>query len=216
MDAGEGRLRSARVVLKASTRTGLVTAVLRWSVDGQETSRSLGVVGHPTRAQNLREGWRLADEAGMLSKASVPEDSWASSPATRKSMRANKGKNTKPEMRLRSLLHREGLRYKVSARPVSTIRRTADVVFPKVKVAVFVDGCYWHGCPDHRSVPVTNREFWVTKLEGNMVRDKETVRLLEEAGWKVLRIWEHVPPEEAARLVIDQVTAAKRNSAASE
>ncbi|WP_267286778.1 very short patch repair endonuclease [Kitasatospora acidiphila] len=128
-------------------------------------------------------------------------------------MRGNKGKDTKPELRLRSLLHREGLRYRVSTRPVPTLRRTADIVFPKVKVAVFVDGCYWHGCAEHRTIPATNRDFWLQKIEGNRARDAETVRLLEEAGWKVLRVWEHVAVEDAARLVIELVKSARQSDA---
>ncbi|WP_280723294.1 very short patch repair endonuclease [Kitasatospora sp. MAA4] len=210
MDVGEGRLRPASVVLKGSIRTGLITAVLRWSVDGRSTTVPLGKLDRPTRVENLREGWRLAREAGMLSKPSAPEDSWASSPATRKSMVGNKGRDTKPELRLRSLLHRAGLRYRVSARPIPSLRRTADVVFPKAKVAVFVDGCYWHGCPEHRSVPATNRDFWVEKIKDTKARDAETVRLLENSGWKVLRFWEHTPPGEAAQLVIDEVAAARK------
>ncbi|MFI1563881.1 very short patch repair endonuclease [Streptomyces sp. NPDC020490] len=116
-------------------------------------------------------------------------------------MRSNRGRDTGPERRLRSLLHREGLRFRVSARPVPTLHRTADVLFTKHKVAVFVDGCYWHGCPTHGSVPATNRDFWVAKIEGNKSRDKETDRLLVEHGWFVVRVWEHTPVEHAVTLV---------------
>jgi DNA mismatch endonuclease (patch repair protein) len=144
------------------------------------------------------------------------EGSWASSPGTRKSMQGNKGRDTKPELRLRSLLHREGLRYRVSTRPVPSLRRTADIVFPKAKVAVFVDGCYWHGCVEHRTVPATNRDFWLQKIEGNRARDAETVRLLEEAGWKVLRVWEHVPAEVAARRVMELVGVARNPDASAK
>ncbi|MFJ9947709.1 very short patch repair endonuclease [Kitasatospora sp. NPDC091207] len=212
VDAGAGRLRSATVVLSRSGRTGRVRVALRWSVDGRSKYVPLGEADRPTRAENLRQGWRLAAASGLLSSALVAEGSWASSPGTRKSMQGNKGKNTKPELRLRSLLHREGLRYRVSIRPVPTLRRTADIVFTKVKVAVFVDGCYWHGCAEHRSVPETNRDFWTEKIEGNKARDAETDHLLEQAGWKVLRIWEHVPAEEAARLVIETVAAERLRS----
>ncbi|MEV4560908.1 very short patch repair endonuclease [Kitasatospora sp. NPDC049285] len=156
----------------------------------------------------------MAESSGLLSSAPAAEGSWASSPGTRKSMQANKGKNTKPELRLRSLLHREGLRYRVSIRPVPTLRRTADIVFTKAKVAVFVDGCYWHGCAEHRTVPKTNRDFWAPKIEGNKARDAETVRLLEQAGWTVLRFWEHVPAEDAARQVIEAVTTARLKATA--
>ena len=209
VDVGGGRRASAAVVLNESRRAGRVKAAIRWSVDGHSTSVPLGLVDHPTRAENLREGWRMAEAAGLLSPAPVVEDSWASSRGTRKSMQANKGKNTKPELRLRSLLHREGLRFRVSIRPLPSLRRTADIVFTKAKVAVFVDGCYWHGCADHRTIPATNRDFWTQKIEGNKARDAETVRLLEQAGWKVLRFWEHVPAEEAARQTIEAVNFAR-------
>ncbi|WP_369184538.1 very short patch repair endonuclease [Streptomyces sp. Y1] len=217
VDTGGGRLQRATVVLNGSSRTGRIKAVLQWSVDGRKSRVPLGDVDRPTRGENLRAGWRLADEAGLLSTEPVPESSWASSPATRKSMRANTGKNTKPELRLRSLLHREGFRFRVSARPVQSLRRTADVVFRTEKVAVFVDGCYWHGCTEHRGVlPKTNQSFWAKKIEGNKARDRETVRLLEQSGWKVLRFWEHTSPEEAARTVIEAVTAARAEAAAAK
>jgi DNA mismatch endonuclease (patch repair protein) len=123
-------------------------------------------------------------------------------------MRANRGKDTRPEKRLRSLLHRAGLRYRVSARPIPSLRRTADVVFTTAKVAVFVDGCFWHGCPEHGSMPASNRDFWAAKIAGNKARDAETTTLLEEAGWTVLRFWEHTDPETAAEAVITYVAAA--------
>ncbi|GAA2672879.1 very short patch repair endonuclease [Streptomyces violaceolatus] len=116
-------------------------------------------------------------------------------------MRSNKGRDTKPERRLRSALHRQGLRYRVSVRPVPTLRRTADVVFTKYRVAVFMDGCYWHGCPSHGSMPSSNRDFWVAKIEGNKRRDAETDRLLVEQGWFVVRVWEHTAVEDAVTLV---------------
>lgn len=116
-------------------------------------------------------------------------------------MRSNRGRDTKPELALRSSLHRAGLRFKVSARPVPTLRRTADVIFTKYRVAVFVDGCYWHGCPTHRSIPLTNHEFWVAKIEGNRSRDAETDRLLVEHRWFVVRVWEHTSVEHAVSLV---------------
>src|SRR5690606_26089746 len=100
----------------------------------------------PTRAANLRAAWRMARSAGLLKAA--PE-SWATSPASRAVMRANKGRDTRPEMAVRSELHAMGLRYRVGVRPLEGLRRTADVVFSRERVAVFVDGCYWHGCPDH-------------------------------------------------------------------
>ncbi|MFD7579284.1 very short patch repair endonuclease [Kitasatospora sp. NPDC059817] len=211
VDIGGGRLRPASVVLTTSPRTGTTRAGLRWSVDGRTHSARLGIVDRRTRGANLREGWRLAREAGLLVDA-VEQGvvSWASSPGTRRSMRSNKGRDTAPERRLRSLLHAEGLRYRVSARPLPDLRRTADLVFPKTKIAVFVDGCFWHGCPDHGTRPSANSSFWEKKLNRTRERDTETNEALKAAGWTVIRIWEHVPPDaaaEAVRAAIDARTS---------
>ncbi|UPT43570.1 very short patch repair endonuclease [Streptomyces anulatus] len=113
-------------------------------------------------------------------------------------MAANKGRDTKPELLLRSALHRKGLRYRVSVRPVADLRRTADVVFTKARVAVFVDGCYWHGCPEHHRPATKRAKFWQEKIEGNRARDADTNAALQAQGWAVLRVWEHEDPELAA------------------
>lgn len=118
-------------------------------------------------------------------------------------MQSNKGRDTKPELLVRRAVHALGLRYKVSVRPLPKLRRTADLVFTKAKIAVFVDGCFWHGCPTHHTVAKTNAEFWATKVAGNESRDRETDRLLTEAGWLVIRIWEHELPDTAAQRVRD-------------
>ncbi|MEU8039389.1 very short patch repair endonuclease [Streptosporangium sp. NPDC049078] len=128
-------------------------------------------------------------------------ESWASSEATRASMRSNKGRDTKPELALRRAVHALGLRYRVSYRPLKAIRRTADLVFTRAKVAVFMDGCFWHGCPQHHTVAVTNAGFWAEKVRRTRERDAETDRLLAEAGWRVVRVWEHEDPVQAARRV---------------
>ncbi|MGE2736091.1 very short patch repair endonuclease [Mycolicibacterium vaccae] len=132
-------------------------------------------------------------------------ESWASSPGVRASMRSNKGRDTKPEVALRSAVHALGLRYRVSTRPVKEIRRTADLVFSRAKVAVFLDGCFWHGCPDHHTVAVTNGDFWAAKVEGNRERDRDTDRKLADAGWVTVRVWEHEDPVVAARRIRDVV-----------
>ena len=129
------------------------------------------------------------------------DTSWASSPGTRRSMQSNKGRDTKPELALRRAVHAMGLRYRVSYRPVPSIRRTADLAFTRVRIAVFLDGCFWHGCPEHHTVAKTNADYWASKFEKNRERDRQTDRLLEEAGWTVLRIWEHEDPFEAAARV---------------
>ncbi|WP_315904014.1 very short patch repair endonuclease [Streptomyces fulvoviolaceus] len=124
--------------------------------------------------------------------------SWASSPATQASMRSNRPRDTKPEKSLRSAVHALGLRFNVSTRPLPKVRRTADLVFTRVHLAVFLDGCYWHGCPEHHSLSATNTAYWTDKLETNRRRDRQTDQWLREAGWEVLRVWEHEDPTTAA------------------
>lgn len=191
----------ASVALKVLPRTRRIQAYLRWSDKGRSPARHLGQVERDTRAANLVAGWELARDKGLVGPRPVPEGSWATSRAVRASMRGNKGRDTKPEKRIRAILHREGLRYRVSQRPVAELRRTADLVFTKARVAVFVDGCFWHGCPEHHRPAARNSEFWSAKIEANRARDEETTRLLVDAGWRVIRIWEHEVPEEAAQRV---------------
>ena len=144
-----------------------------------------------------------------LSMGILPDDSWASSQATRKSMQANRSRDTKPELAARSAVHSRGLRYRVDARPLPELRRKADMVFRKDKIAVFLDGCFWHGCPEHHTQPATNPEYWSAKIAGNMERDKDTNARLEEAGWTVLRFWEHDNPEIVAEVVERRVRASR-------
>ncbi|NDZ78546.1 very short patch repair endonuclease [Streptomyces sp. SID10853] len=120
-----------------------------------------------------------------------PDGSWASSAARRRNMQAIRSRDTKPEQHIRRLVHARGLRYRVSTRPLPGLRRTADLVFRPTKVAVFIDGCYWHGCPDHYVPPKTNSGYWSAKVLRNIERDRDTDRKLVEAGWLVLRFWEH-------------------------
>ena len=119
------------------------------------------------------------------------ESSWASSAGVRRSMQSNRGRDTALEVRVRSALHRAGLRYRLHVRPVPGLRCTVDVVFPRDRLALFIDGCYWHVCPEHASYPVTNRDWWRTKLEATRERDQRNTEALEAAGWIVLRVWEH-------------------------
>ncbi|MFC8618971.1 very short patch repair endonuclease [Micromonospora purpureochromogenes] len=122
-------------------------------------------------------------------------------------MRANRGRDTRPELALRRAVHRLGLRYRVSYRPLPQLRRTADLVFTRQRVAVFLDGCYWHGCPDHHRPARTNDAFWRDKISANRDRDAETDRLLIEAGWVVVRVWEHEDGAAAAERVRAAVAA---------
>ncbi|OSP41048.1 very short patch repair endonuclease [Streptomyces sp. 13-12-16] len=128
----------------------------------------------------------------------APEGSWASSAARRRNMQAIRSRDTKPEITIRRLVHAAGLRYRVAARPLPDLRRTADMVFRPAKVAVFIDGCYWHGCPEHYVPPKTNSGYWSDKIVRNVKRDRETDEKLREAGWLVLRFWEHEPSDACA------------------
>ncbi|MEU0883095.1 very short patch repair endonuclease [Lentzea sp. NPDC005914] len=202
---GDDRIAYASVELKLRSDAAVVRAYLRWSDNGRSRSRLLGEVLHGKRADNLAEGWSLARAQGLVHDVELPDDSWASSHEVRASMRGNKSRDTGPEVKLRSLLHARGLRYRVSARPLPSLRRTADIVFPKARVAVFVDGCYWHGCSEHYRPSSTNSEFWWKKIAGNRERDAETNQLLSEAGWTVVRAWEHEEPERVADRVANAV-----------
>lgn len=111
-------------------------------------------------------------------------------------MLGNRGRDTQPEVEIRRLVHASGLRYRVDARPVASIRRRADLVFIGPRVAVFVDGCFWHRCPEHGTSPKSHADYWTAKLDRNVERDRETDSMLRDAGWLVVRVWEH---EDAAR-----------------
>lgn len=121
-----------------------------------------------------------------------------SSPAASAMGRANRARDTSPELMLRRELHRRGLRYRVHRRPVPAVRTTADIVFGPARVAVFVDGCFWHRCPQHSVMPKRNGEWWRNKLEANVARDRRDDRALDEHGWHVVRVWEHEDPRAAA------------------
>jgi DNA mismatch endonuclease (patch repair protein) len=107
------------------------------------------------------------------------------------------GRDNPLERRLRSALHRAGLRFRVHHRCIAGTRRTVDIAFCKRKVAVFVDGCFWHGCPLHGTWPKRNSEFWRQKIRSNIERDRDTDRRLVALGWAVVRIWEHHSLEQA-------------------
>ena len=129
-------------------------------------------------------------------------------------MRANRKTGTKPEVALRSELHRRGLRFRKNLRlTVGSTATWPDVVFPKARVAVFVDGCFWHRCPEHGGEPNANSWYWTEKLDRNVSRDHWVSDRLQADGWSVVRIWEHVPPTEAAESVEQLVTCAERRPA---
>lgn len=116
-------------------------------------------------------------------------------------MQGNRRRDTSPELALRRLLHAAGLRYRVDARPLYDLNRRADLVFHGRKVAIFVDGCYWHGCAEHGTVAQTNAAYWSSKIRRNRERDADTNRRLCDAGWTVIRVWEHEDPVVAAERV---------------
>ena len=135
---------------------------------------------------------------------------WASSPAARAVMQANRRRDTSPELLVRRAVHALGLRYRVDAKPLPELNRRADLVFTKAKVAVFVDGCYWHGCPRHGTAAKTNAAYWGPKIQRNKDRDVDTDQRLRNAGWTVVRVWEHDDPGQAATVVASAVHASLR------
>ncbi|WP_371600982.1 very short patch repair endonuclease [Streptomyces sp. NBC_00564] len=122
-------------------------------------------------------------------------------------------KDTQPELAVRRLLHASGMRYRVEYPVPGMARRRIDVAFPGVKVAVLIDGCFWHGCPEHATRPKSNARSWHDKLDRNMARDAETTAHLRAAGWEVLRFWEHEAPEVVA---VSIAGAVQRRRAAAE
>lgn len=120
-------------------------------------------------------------------------------------MQGNRRRDTKPELAVRHAAHALGLRYQVDARPLAGLNRRADLVFTRAKVAVFVDGCYWHGCPEHATTPKANAAYWGPKISRNRSRDAETDQRLRDAGWVPLRIWEHEDASEAAQRIANLV-----------
>lgn len=127
-------------------------------------------------------------------------------------MQANRSRDTKPELRVRRALHALGLRYRVGIAPDPGLRRRADIVFTRARVAVFIDGCFWHGCPEHgRSRFNHNADYWPDKIAGNIARDADTTERLQIAGWHVLRYWEH----EDVDLVVEDIHRTVDSSATS-
>ncbi|MUL49062.1 very short patch repair endonuclease [Mycobacterium sp. CBMA293] len=127
-------------------------------------------------------------------------------------MQVQRTRDTAPEMAVRRLLHSMGFRYRVDRAPLSGLRRRADIVFGQVKVAVFIDGCFWHGCPEHgRRQTQANSAYWSTKIARNRNRDKDTDARLTAAGWTVVRAWEHTPAADTAELIARTVRAARES-----
>ncbi|MFE6233745.1 very short patch repair endonuclease [Cellulosimicrobium sp. NPDC057862] len=128
----------------------------------------------------------------------VPAHPGSASARVSEKMSRARRRDTKPELALRRVLHAHGLRYRVAFPVPGQRRRTIDIAFTRPRVAVFVDGCFWHGCPEHGTSPRSNSEWWRIKLAANHARDLDTNRLLEQQGWLVLRYWEHQEPSAVA------------------
>jgi len=131
-------------------------------------------------------------------------------------MEAQRQRDTAPELALRRALHSAGLRFRVDRPPLAGVRRRADVVFGPARLAVFVDGCFWHSCPLHGSRPHANREWWAAKLKANRARDADTDQRLAEAGWTVLRFWAHEDPVAATGRIAEAVRARRPHPAFAE
>ena len=148
-------------------------------------------------------GWSDRSRLGpMSSSAARPVPA---SDGVRARLSRQQRRDTRPELALRRLLHSRGLRYRVDRPPLPGMRRRADLVFSGTRVAVFVDGCFWHRCPVHGTSPKNNADWWRDKLDRNVLRDRETDAALEAAGWTVLRFWEHDSADEAAGRVAQEV-----------
>jgi DNA mismatch endonuclease, patch repair protein len=109
----------------------------------------------------------------------------------RKVMQANTAKETGPERVVRRFLHRCGLRFRKDQRPIPGLRCAADLVFPRARLCIFIDGCFWHGCPTHFRVPASNSAWWAEKIEANRARDRRNDAILRRDRWYVIRVWEH-------------------------
>ena len=136
----------------------------------------------------------------------------ASSPMAQRRMERQKRRDTAVEIAIRQRVHAMGLRFRVDRAPMPPLRRRADLVFSSVKLAVFIDGCFWHGCPEHGTWPRANADWWRAKIETNKQRDCDTNRRLAEAGWEVLRIWEHEDPDDSANRIASSFAAARAKS----
>lgn len=145
------------------------------------------------------------------SRLSRPE---ASSDAVRRRMQRTLRRDTPCELALRSALHLSGLRFSVDRPPLDNMRRRADILFRGARLAVFVDGCFWHGCPEHGTWPKTNAAWWRRKIESNGRRDRDTDRELAANGWIVVRVWAHEAPLLAARRIAAIVRRRVRNRTA--
>lgn len=139
----------------------------------------------------------------------------SSNPTSRR-MAHTAGKDNPRERALRSALHRQGFRFRIHYAGVPGTRRTIDIAFTRVRLAVLCDGCFWHGCPIHATIPKTNRDWWMQKITANRFRDRDTDARLTSGGWVVLRIWEHISIDDAVALVRATLQRLNANAPARE
>jgi DNA mismatch endonuclease (patch repair protein) len=145
-------------------------------------------------------------------RRALEPSSFASTLGVRSRMQMQRTRDTEPEMAVRRLLHAMGLRYRVDQEPIPGLRRRADIVFGPAKVAAYIDGCFWHGCPEHgRPVTKANAEYWSAKMERNRARDADTDDRLIGAGWAVVRAWSHEDPADVAARIAATVRARPRD-----
>ncbi|MDX3237070.1 very short patch repair endonuclease [Streptomyces sp. ME03-5709C] len=148
-----------------------------------------------------------------MTRSSEPVALTPPTPGRSRNMAAIKRRDTKPERVIRSLLHAAGKRYRVDVRlTLGSTRPRPDILFTRARVAVFVDGCFWHCCPEHGRQPGVNGDYWGPKLERNVSRDRAADKALTDAGWTVIRVWEHEAPNEVADRIITALNAAGQAS----
>jgi DNA mismatch endonuclease (patch repair protein) len=152
---------------------------------------------------SARTRYRSRGDARMRGAVPAP-----SSAAVKRRMQTQRREGTACEIAVRRLLYHAGARYTTHRRPVPRLRRRADIVFVGPRVAVFVDGCFWHWCPTHSPKVKAHRSWWRAKLLANVRRDRDTDKQLGLAGWRVVRVWEHENPEAAARRILRAVKLA--------
>lgn len=166
-----------------------------------------------TAGRSPSKGQRSADpgcgkleiEGTATNSPPSPRGPTASSAQVRANMRRQKRRDTGCEMAVRRLLHSAGVRYRVDFRPFQDQRFRADIGWKGRKLAVFIDGCFWHGCPIHGNIPKSNAAWWIEKFRANADRDRRTDETLRLRGWAVLRFWEHEPPEEVAATILERL-----------
>ena len=152
-------------------------------------------------------------KSAVLAAAKGKAYPFVTDPGRAANMRSNRRTDTKPEIALRSALHAMGYRYRKDFRLDLPLRRVRpDIAFTRRKVAVFVDGCFWHACPDHGSKPKSNEWYWSPKLVKNVERDRAADTALQQAGWTVVRLWEHVPLADAVAQVVGAVGEPRRSA----